>query len=178
LLAELLPAEEGFVRVSGENTEQFAEYHRSKRLAEAVKQTARRRGNPPDRGMNAATAAVEFASWLRDHDTTQQEPPEDLDELAFELADSWCINNIDAVFTTCSPHRVALSVQHVHGFYVTDFADQLVALLPEWIRWLDAINTTPAELAERCLPYAQGQPHPQITADHRNEPDYPARVTE
>ena len=176
LLAELLPAEEGLLRAGGENTEQFAEYHRSKRLAEAVKHTSRRRGNPPDRELNAATAAVEFATWLRARH--QGELPEDLDELASELADSWCINNIDAVFTTCSPHRVALFVQHVHGFYVDDFADQLVALLPDWTHWLAARNATPPELADRCLPYAQGQPHPQIMTDNRNEPDYLARVIE
>lgn len=175
LLAELLPAEEGLLRAGGENTEQFAEYHRSKRLAEAVKHTSRRQGNTPDRELNAATAAVEFATWLRNR---EQELPEDLNELASELADSWCINNIDAVFTTCSPHRVALFVQHVHGFYVDDFADQLVALLPDWTRWLAARTATPPELADRCLPYAQGQPHPQIMTDNRTEPDYLARVIE
>jgi len=126
LLADLLPAEEGPLRAGGENTEQFAEYHRSKRLAEAVKHASRRR-TPPDRGLNAATAAAEFATWLRDR---EQELPEDPDEMASELADSWCINNIDAVFTACSPHRVALFMQHVHGFYVNDFAVRLVALLP------------------------------------------------
>jgi hypothetical protein len=178
LLAELLPAEEGLLRAGGETEEQFAEYHRSKRLAEAVRHTSRRRGTPPNRGLDATTAAVEFATWLRDRDTRQQELPEDLNEMAAELADSWCINNIDAVFTACSPHRVALFVQHVHGFYVDDFADQLVALLPDWIRWLAARTATPPELADRCLPYTQGQPHPQITVDHRNEPDYLVRVTE
>jgi len=178
LLAELLPAEEGLLRAGGENTEQFAEYHRSKRLAEAVKHTTRRRGTPPDRGLNAATAAVEFATWLRDRATDQQELPEDLNEIAAELTDSWCINNIDAVFTACSPHRVALFVRHVHGFYVNDFADQLVTLLPDWIRWLAARTAIPAELAERCQPYAQGQPHPQTMRDNSIEPDYLARVIE
>ncbi|MFL6124007.1 hypothetical protein [Actinophytocola sp.] len=178
LLAELLPAEEGLLRAGGETEDQFAEYHRSKRLAEAVKHTSRRRGTPPDRGLDAATAAVEFATWLRDRDTDEQELPEDLSELASELTDSWCINNIDAVFTACSPHRVALFVQHVQGFYVSDFADRLVALLPDWIRWLAARTGTAAELAERCLPYAEGQPHPQIMRDDNIEPDYLARVIE
>lgn len=178
LLAELLPAEEGLLRAGGENTVQFAEYHRSKRLAEAVKHATRRRGNSPDRGLDAATAAVEFATWLRDRATDQEQLPEDLDEMAAELTDSWCINNIDAVFTACSPHRVALFVQHVHGFYVNDFADQLVGLLPDWIHWLAARTAIPAELAERCLPYAQGQPHPQIMTADRNEPNYLARVIE
>jgi hypothetical protein len=178
LLADLLPAEEGLLRAGGENTEQFAEYHRSKRLAEAVKHTLRRRETPPNRGIDAAIAAVEFATWLRDRATDQEELPEDLNETVAELTDSWCINNIDAVFTACSPHRVALFVQHVHGFYVNDFADRLVALLPDWIRWLAAHTATPPELADRCLPYAQGQPHPQIMTVNRTEPDYLARVIE
>lgn len=178
LLAELLPAEEGFLRAGGENAEQYAEYHRSKRLAEAVKQTLRQHGTQPGSGLDSATAAAEFTTWLRARHTDGQELPKDLDELATELADSWCINNIDAVFTTCSPHRVALFVQHVHNFYLDDFADQLVALLPDWIRWLAARNATPMGLAERCLPYAEGQPHPQLMTDNNIEPDYLARVTE
>lgn len=177
LLAELIPVEE-LLRSGGENVAQFAEYHRSKRLGEAVKQTMRQQETRPGSGMDAATSAVEFATWLRARDTDPRELPEDLDELATELADSWCINNIDAVFATCSPHRVALFVRQVHGYYLDDFADQLVTLLPDWIHWLATRNATPPELANRCLPYAEGQPHPQITVNDNIEPDYLARVIE
>jgi hypothetical protein len=177
LLAELMPVEHGLLRAGGESVEQFAEYHRSKRLGEAVMQAVQRRGTQPGGGLDVATAAVEFAAWLRARDADQQELPEDVDELATELADSWCINEVDAVFAACSPHRVALFVLHVRNFYLDEFADQLVALLPEWTRWLAARNATPPELADRCLPYAHGQPHPQIGEDD-SEPDYLARVIE
>jgi hypothetical protein len=177
LLAELLPAEEGLLRVGGESVEQFAEYHRSKRLGEAVKQAVRPQGTRPGGGLNAATAAVEFAGWLRGRDADRQELPEDMDELVAELADSWCINGIDAVFATCSPHRVALCVLHIRGYYIEEVADQLVALLPEWTRWLAARNATPPELADRCVPYAEGKPHSQVEVDDIG-PDYLARVTE
>jgi hypothetical protein len=177
LLAELLPAEEGIFRSGGENVEQFAEYHRSKRLGEAVKQAMHRQGTRPGGSVDAATAAIEFAAWLRARDTGQQELPENTDELAEELADSWCINNIDAVFAACSPHRVALCVLHLRNYYLDEFADQLVALLPEWTRWLAARNATPPELAGRCAPYAEGKPHPQTGGDD-TEPNYLARVIE
>lgn len=177
LLAQLLPVEEGMLRSGGENVEQCAEYHRSKRLAEAVKQAIRQRETRPGSGLDAATAAVEFTAWLRVRHADQQELPEDVDELATELADSWCINGIDAVFTTCSPHRVALCVLHVRGYYLDDFADQLVALLPDWTRWLAARNDTPPELADRCVLYAEGQPHPQVRVDGIG-PNYLARVIE
>jgi hypothetical protein len=178
LAAELLPAEEGLLRAGGESVEQFAEYHRGKRLGEAVRQAMPpRETRPDDDGLDAATAAVEFTAWLRARDTDRQDLPEDLDELVTELADSWCINDVDAVFATCSPHRVALCVLHVRGYYLDEFADQLVALLPEWTHWLAARNATPPELADRCLPYAQGQPHPQIGMDDIG-PDYLARVIE
>ena len=177
LVAQLLPVEEGMLRSGGENVEQFAEYYRSKRLAEAVKQALRQRETRPGGGLDAATAAVEFTAWLRARHADQQELPEDVDELATELADSWCINGIDAVFTTCSPHRVALCVLHVRGYYLDDFADQLVALLPDWTRWLAARNDTPPDLADRCVPYAEGEPHPQVRVDDI-DPDYLARVIE
>lgn len=177
LLAELLPVEQGLMRTGGENEAQFAEYHRSRRLAEVVNHATPRGETPPDRGLDAATAAAEFAAWLRTNDTDRQELPSELDELATELADSWCLNDIDAVFATCSPHRVALCVPHLRNYYLDDFAEQLVALLPAWTRWLAARNATPPDLADRCLPYAQDQPHPQITTDHTG-PDYLARITE
>ncbi|HEU5471896.1 MAG TPA: hypothetical protein VFV67_14690 [Actinophytocola sp.] len=176
LLAELLPVELGMMRPGGESVEQFAEYHRGKRLAAVVNQAMPQRDTPPDGGLDAATAAVEFTAWLRARHADQQEPPTDMDELVTELANSWSINDIGTVFATCSPHRVALCVLHIRDYYDDEFADQLVALLPDWTRWLATRNGTPAELADRCLPYAQGQPRPQIMDDVG--PDYLARVTE
>jgi hypothetical protein len=177
LLAELIPAEQGFLHAGGESVEQLAEYHRSKRLGEAVTQAVPRRGTPRGDCLDAATAAVEFVAWLRARGAEAQEIPEDVDELATELADSWCLNEIDAVYAMCSPHRVALCVLHVRNYYRDEFADQLLALLPDWTRWLAARNATPPELADRCVPYAHGQPHPQVGEDD-GMPDYLARVIE
>jgi len=177
LLAALLPAEMGFLRPGGENVEQFAEYHRSKRLAEAVKRAVPRPRARSDAGLTAATAAVEFAAWLRARGPGQPEPPENLDELAEELADSWNLNNIDAVYATCSPHRVALCALHLRNYYLHDFADQLVALLPDWTGWLATRHATAPELSDRCLPYAHGRPHPQL-GDDDTKVDYLARIIE
>ncbi len=177
LLAALLPAEAGFMRPGGENVEQFAEYHRSKRLAEAVKRAVRRPETRSGGGLTANSAAAEFAAWLRAHDSGQPQPTDDLDELVEELADSWNVNGIDAVYATCSPHRVALCALHLRNYYLDDFADELVALLPAWVRWLATRNSTAPELIDRCLPYAHGRPHPQLGDDDR-EVNYLARIIE
>jgi hypothetical protein len=178
LLAELLPAAEGIFGTGGESVAQFAEYHRSRRLAEAVKQVTRVREPRPDGGgLDAAAAAVEFTLWLRSVGGGRRDVPADLDELARELADSWCLNDIAAVYATCSPHRVALCVPHVRNYYLDDFAERLVALLPEWIRWLGERNAIPRELTDRCLPYLEGQSHSELGMDDVR-PDYLARVAE
>lgn len=177
LLAELLPAEAGFMRPGGESLEQFAEYHRSKRLAEAVKRAVPRPNPGSDDGLTAATAAVEFVSWRRAHVPGQPGPAVDLDELVEELADSWNLNGIDAVYATCSPHRVALCVLHLRNYYLDDFADELVALLPDWVRWLATRNSTAPELIDRCLPYADGRSHPHL-GDEDTEVSYLARIIE
>jgi hypothetical protein len=65
----------------------------------------------------------------------------------------------------------------MRNFYLDEFADQLVALLPEWTRWLAARNGTSPELADRCLLYANGQPHTQVGQDDSG-PDYLARIIE
>lgn len=177
LLADLLPVEMGFMRPGGENAEQFAEYHRSRRLAEAVKGAVPRPKARSDAGLTAATAAAEFTAWLRARVPSQSEAPEDLDELVEELADSWNLNRIDAVYATCSPHRVALCVLHLRNYYLDDYADHLVALLPDWTRWLATRNATAPELADRCRPYAHGRPHPQL-GDEDTAVDYLARIIE
>jgi hypothetical protein len=177
LLAALLPVEMGFMRPGGENVEQFTEYHRSRRLAEAVKRAVPRPNARSDAGLTAGTAAVEFAAWLRTRVPSQLEPREKLDELVEELADSWNLNSIDAVYATCSPHRVALCVLHLRNYYLDDYADQLVALLPDWTQWLATRNATAPELADRCLPYAHGRPHPQL-GDEDTKVDYLVRVIE
>ncbi len=174
LLAAILPVEMGFMRIEAENAGQLAEYHRSMRLAEAVEQALPRLNGRPEAGLTADTAATEFAAWLRDQAPDQ---PHDLDELVKELAGSWNLNDIGTVYATCSPHRVALCMLHLRNYYLDDFADQLVSLLPDWTRWLAARNSTPQALADRCLPYAHGQPHPQLGGDD-TQVDYLVRVVE
>jgi hypothetical protein len=177
LLMDLLPAEEGILRPGGENAEQFAEYHRGMRLAEAARRAVAPLSHPePGADLDAGAAATQFAAWLREHRAGQPQPA-DLDELIEELADSWQISSPAALYPTCSPHRVAMTVLHLRDYYLDDFAAQLIALLPDWVRWLAARNGTPAELAERCQPYALGKPHAGVTLDG-NRPHYLARVTE
>ncbi|MDN5913797.1 MAG: hypothetical protein L0I76_01540 [Pseudonocardia sp.] len=177
LLASLLPADTGFMRPGGENAEQFAEYHRSKRLAEVVLPVVPATEGRPDTDLTSATAAVEFTAWLRGRVSDDSAQSEVLDAYAEELADSWNLSRIGAVFATCSPHRVALCVLHVRNYYVEDFAEQLVALLPDWVRWLSTGGAITPELADRCLPYAHGRPHPQLGHDD-SDVSWQARVIE
>jgi hypothetical protein len=176
LLADLMPAEEGFLRAGGESAEQFAEYHRSRRLAEAAIKAVEP-SHPAQRAdLDAATAATQFTAWLRAHRVDPPQP-DDLEELVTELADSWCMDSPAALYHTCSPHRVALTVLHLRNYYEDDFAAQLVALLPDWTSWLAARNGTVPQLAERCRPYALGEPHVEVGSDD-GMPNYLARVTE
>jgi hypothetical protein len=178
LLTDLLPFEEGALHPGGENADQFAEYHRSMRLAEAARERAVESLSRPEprAGLDAATATTQFTAWLRENRTGQPQPAE-LDELITELAASWQISSPAALYATCSPHRVAMTVLHLRDYYLEDFATQLVALLPDWVSWLSARNNTPTEMAERCRPYALGEPHAEISLNG-NWPNYLARVTE
>jgi hypothetical protein len=176
LLADLMPAEEGFLWAGGENAAQFAEYHRSKRLAETAIRAVEE-SHPAQRAdLDAAAAATQFAAWLRARRPGQPQPA-DLDELITELAGSWSFGGPAAAYPTCSPHRVALCVLHLRNYYQDHFAAQLVGLLPDWADWLAAHNGTAPELAERCRPYALGEPHADVGSDD-SRPNYLARVTE
>jgi len=60
----------------------------------------------------------------------------------------------------------------------SDFAAELVAVLPEWIRFLAEHTGITPELTERCLTYASGElQFPGILDDH-GRPNPMARVTE
>jgi hypothetical protein len=179
LLEDLLPGELGVMRPGGENVEQLAEYHRSKRLAEAVLETIeqdRPHQTPVPARLDQTTAPTHFAVWLREHrpDRSRQA---DIDELVNQLADSWYIDGPAALFHTCSPHRVALVAEHMRSFYEEDFAADLITLLPDWAAWLADLNTTPAHLADRCHPYARGEIHAAVHTDDRG-PIYVARIPE
>src|SRR5262249_54079378 len=159
LLYELLPDEQGFMRPGGESEDQFTEYHRSMALAEAAVDAVGRRP-AGERGVHAldhARATAEFVAWLREH---RPHPPQkfelpepiELPELVQWLAESWAPTGVAALYHTCSPHRVALTVPHLRNYYLDEFADQLISLLPDWISWLATRNGAPAYLVERCRP--------------------------
>lgn len=182
LLVDLLPAQRGFMRIGGESAAQFGEYHRSRRLAELVIEDADMpAGDRPAADLDAEVAAAQFLSWWRarhlDQPPAEGGHPTDasMEERAAELARSWQFGAPQALYHTCSPHRVALLVPHLRNYYQADFAAELVELLPEWTTWLASRNGTPSELAERCRPYALGQSYPGLTYD-RTDPDPQARV--
>jgi hypothetical protein len=176
LLRGLMPYEEGFLREgSGDNAGQLAEYHRSRRLAKAViKEVGQGRKEPAF--LNAVSAATEFTAWLRARRAGLPQR-HDLDELVTDLAESWCLESPAEVYSTCSPHRVAHVVLHLCNYYQDDYADDLIALLPDWTSWLAARNGTASHLAERCRPYALGEPHADVGSDD-SRPNYMARVIE
>lgn len=112
------------------------------RLRNTVRDTTGRRMLPPAPSGPEVTGPVR---WTRDRYgsrfavtapiTTDDQP------------ERWYLWDL---FTACSPHRVALFVQHVYGFYVNDFADQLVALLPDWTRWLAARTGPTPDTSSWC----------------------------
>jgi hypothetical protein len=177
LLSELLPAEEGILRLGGEGEAQMVEYHRSKRLADEVRQVVGMvaPAEPAD-PLNATKAGAEFADWRTANRPDAPQPP-DFDEVLQELADSWSSGGPEALYHTCSPHRVASVIPHIRDYYLDDFAAQILSLLPDWTAWLAERNGTPTHLADRCLPFVDGESHPAVHND-RGELDYFAPVIE
>lgn len=114
--------------------------------------------------------------WLRGRQPSEPLSA-DTEEIARELADSWDVSGPGALYLTCSAHRVASVVLHVRNYYEDDFAAQVVAILPDWISWLTERTGMAPQLAERCRPYALGQPYPGVGSDN-SRPSYLARVAE
>jgi hypothetical protein len=171
------------LRVGGEDQEQYAEFLRSRRLGRTAREAVGKTRGRPSVRLTADEAREGFAQRLRrlgHHDglAGADEGPAGAEDLAAELADSWSPHDHPTLYPFCSPHKVAVAVLHLRDFYKDDFAAELVAVLPEWIHFLAEHTAMPAELTERCLAYASGEPQfPGILDDH-GRPDPMARVTE
>lgn len=169
-VASLLPEIETYGRIGGESAAQLGEYHRSRRLARAVREATRF----PDTVPGTESGSVElvrkwadqFATWL-----SAREPGRayafDIHELAPALAETWAGQVPQELFLTCSPHRVAAKVRACHGFYRADFATALQELLPHWVRWIGEQTGLAQHLLERSLDYCDGRSHPAQSRDGR-----------
>lgn len=173
LLAELLLGEYDY-RAGPESM--VEEHLRSRRLAEVAVGSLESRPARTAEFFDADAAATGFTTWLREH-RPELAATEGLAELVGELADSWTFGEPQALLGTCSPHRVAYAVLHLHNYYQDDFADELMSLMPDWVAWLAERNGTPPELAARCRPYALGETHADVGADN-SRPIMDARVVE
>ena len=184
-LDALLAGEMEGTRPGGEDQTQYAEFLRSRRLGRTVRQaTGRARGRTLAR-LSADTASERFARRLRQlghHDRpTGDEPdqgPAGASDLAAEMAESWSPREHPSLYPYCSPHKVAAAVSHLRDFYKDDFAAELIAILPEWIRFLAEHTGMTADLTERCLAYASGELQFPGLLDERGQPNLMARVTE
>lgn len=146
LLSDLLPASEEISALGGESAGQFTEYHRSRRLAEVL------RDLPPVLKLDLPETALDlgpdrFVTWWRKR--AEGPEPADLEALAAEMFDSWPAL-APALFDTCSPHRVESVSHQIRDEYRED-ADELLALLPAWVAWLSERTGLPPELRQRAL---------------------------
>jgi hypothetical protein len=178
LVQDLLPGPEEFGRIGGESVELMAEYHRSRRLADQVTRSASWRGASAVRkdGGFRARQDAKFASWLAER-RPDREFADDFQEVVSELAETWAGVADEVLFLTCSPHRVAERVHAVHGFYLPEFAAELLELFPEWVRWIAEQTGLPEPLLERSLASCEGGAHPALESGER-EPNWYARCVE
>ncbi|MFV2102572.1 hypothetical protein [Micromonospora sp. LOL_024] len=184
-LGALLGGEVEEFRPGGESQEQYAEFLRSRRLGRAAREATRRVREGASVELTVQEAAEGFAQRLRQmgyHDRPagdrSGEGPAGADDLAAELADSWFQRDHPRLYPLCSPHKVAATVLHLRDYYQDDFAAELVAVLPEWIRFLAEHTGMVAELTERCLAYASGELTFPGILDDRGRPNLMARVAE
>lgn len=184
-LHALLPGELEGLRPGGEDQDQYAEFLRSRRLGRIVREAVRESRGQTSVRLTADDARKGFAQRLRQlgyHDGPAgdgtDEGPIGADEFAAELADSWFARHHPTLYPYCSPHKVAAVVLHLRDYYKDDYATELVAVLPEWIRFLAEHTGMTPELTERCLAYASGERQFPGILDDRGRSNPMARVTE
>ncbi|MBM2621067.1 hypothetical protein JIG36_36760 [Actinoplanes sp. LDG1-06] len=169
LLEEILPRADSLPVLGGETADQLAEYYRCRLLAEELLDASPASGRRPE-----SIEPSVFAQWYRE--SASGPVPEDLDELADALAESWgCA--VPALDHCCSPHRVACFALIAELEFGAEYGRRVLALLPSWVTWLAGRTGLSAELTARALAYASGEPHPDLGSDARHL-DYQAIVAE
>lgn len=128
----------------------------------------RRRGTPLPaetslyRGINPDPLASTFAAWY----TGRHGTPPDTEALS-ALAYHWIEGRLPATWHAASPHRV----RHIRNL-IGDWADdpvtkEVLALLPDWIRWQAEQTNLPEHLLTPALAAAEAtldQPEPDLGA--------------
>jgi hypothetical protein len=162
-LDDLLRGELEEIRLGGEDQQQHAEFLRGRRLGKTAREAVRQAHGRTSIRLTADDARERFAQRLRQLGHPDgpvgdgsDESPAGADELAAAMADAWSPRYHPTLYPFCSPHKVALTVLFLRDFYKTDFAAELVAVLPEWVRFLAEQTDMAAELTQRCLAYASG----------------------
>lgn len=180
-LRELLVDEVEDARFGGEDQSQYAEFLRGRRLGRTVRQAVGRSRGHTLVGLSADTARVRFAQRLRHlghQDGQASEGSAGAGDLAAEMAESWSPQGCPSLYPYCSPHKVAATVLHLRDYYRDEFVAELVAVLPEWIRFLAEHTGMTADLTERCLAYASGDREFPGLLDESGRSDLMARVVE
>lgn len=192
LAARLLPGLPAFFHPGGENQEQYAEFHRCRRLAQALRSSKYFDGSATGSGPASPPAPEdrewfdqqdwdgkdqwigEFAAWRAMHRPGARAIPEDFpivegadplteNELYRELLSSWFTGEFPEFAYCCSPHRIALLHDHLTDFYDDDFAQVITGLVPDLVAWLSEQATLPADLVP--------QPAADTARDHLNPLD-------
>jgi hypothetical protein len=185
LAARLLPDLAGFLHPGGESEEQYAEYHRCRRLAQELRHSDFLDASTATAGTPAAAQPVgkdawiaEFAAWRAEHRPGHNAVPDDFpadegeeppteDDLYRELADGWFISEFPELAHACSPHRIALLAAHIRDYYTSDFAPVLLRLVPDLAAWLTERSGLSAAVGGRALAYADGAAAPDADLGHR-----------
>ncbi|MED7828369.1 hypothetical protein [Streptomyces chiangmaiensis] len=194
-LAELLlPGPPDFFHPGGESEAQYAEFHRSRRLAQELRHTdfldgiagkskaaSAVRAQPVDKN----TWIAEFAAWRAEqrpgadavsvsYSVGDGDGPLTEAELYRELADSWCSSELPELSYGCSPHRIALRAAAIRDFYTDDFAAALLGLVPDVAAWLTERAGLAVWHRGRVLSYAEGASSLEVDLGFRADSDLAA----
>lgn len=156
-------------RLGGESEPQYAEFHRSCRLAQDLREShplgdaGRAETAWPDPEAVQQAWMTEFATWRAEHRPGMSVIPDDfpadgepLDEAEVlrELAFIWSSDEFPDLAHACSPHRIAMTVTSIRDIYDGDFADVLIRLTPDLTAWLTERTALPRTAAEHLQAYA------------------------
>ncbi|MGH3165102.1 MAG: hypothetical protein ACRDN0_04295 [Trebonia sp.] len=141
-----------------EPRELIREFYRMRRRARALAWPAADSGGDPFdvEPFDGGVAAEAFREWyMARHDSV----PPDFAETVGTIVNEWIPGKTvdDRDFYASSPHRIEMTAHLLREGYIAEYANESLAVLPEWTEWCLAQSDPGADFAARALETARAE---------------------
>jgi hypothetical protein len=142
-----------------EPRELIREFYRMRRRARALAWSPGTPAGASDDGSVATDTEARLEEFLEWYAARHGTLPAEFREIVGTLINEWEPRGAvdDRTFHACSPHRIEMTAHLLRNGYLAEYANESLAVLPDWTQWCLAQSDPGPELAARALDTARAE---------------------